>query len=345
MELDVPKKLYPFKRSNRYYSELSPEPESLLFGTIPSFLRSLFSKARGQGVSVSDWCMPAVLQKTSQDPVITWIGHSTFLIQIGGINILTDPIFGNASCLYRRMLPPGIPLDGLPAIDYVLLSHNHRDHMDSTALHAIKKQHNAQILVPAGDKRWFDRRSFNGVSEYMWWQSYKVAITSMYAPSIKFTFLPAAHWSQRGIFDKNKSLWGSWMIEWGSQTIYFAGDTAYAQHFSFIKDEFPKIDIALMPIGPCEPRDWMARTHTSPQEAGQAFLDLQATHFIPMHWATFAFGFDSFEMPLSLLKTWWQENSAMLADKYLHVPKVGQSLIFPQLQKTVPLSQERIIQL
>lgn len=345
MELAVSKLLYPTKKNKRYSSELSPEPESLLFGTLPSFIRSLFSKARGQVVPVSEWLSPSIISQRSQEPVITWIGHSTFLIQIAGLNILTDPIFGGASCFYPRMLPPGISLDSLPSIDYVLLSHNHRDHMDSTALHALKKHHMPQFLVPAGDKHWFDRRSFKGVSEFMWWQSYKAPIANTLNASLKFTFLPAAHWSQRGIFDKNKSLWGSWMIESEQHTIYFAGDTAYAKHFSLIANEFPQIDIALMPIGPCEPRSWMEKTHTSPQEAGQAFLDLNATHFVPMHWATFAFGFDSFDLPLNLLTAWWQGKQASLVDKQLHLPKVGQSLTFPRQVSELPISQETIIQL
>jgi L-ascorbate metabolism protein UlaG (beta-lactamase superfamily) len=244
------------------------------------------------------------------------------LIQIGNLNIITDPIFGDASFFYPRILPPGIILEDLPKIDVVLLSHNHRDHMDAKSLLALKnRSQETTFLVPKGDKAWFDKRNFEHCSEYTWWD-----YTSVESPSqcgqVTFSFLPAVHWSQRGLFDKNRSLWGSWLIEWGSQTIYFAGDTAYSQHFEIIAQECSAITTALMPIGPCDPEPHMRKNHVNAQEAVKGFIDLQAQQFVPMHWGTFQFGTDLFDTPINRLQTWWQQQEML--DRVLHIPKAGQ---------------------
>ncbi len=336
----VSKLIYPVKKNNRFCSELTVEPESLIFGTIPSFIKSLWHRSKRGPARVEDWHDPIMPLKSSIDPIITWIGHSTFLIQVGGINIMTDPIFGNASFLYPRLLPPGIHQRDLPEIDYILLSHNHRDHMDSASLMYLNSVYpSAKILVPDGDKEWFTKRDVHAVTECTWWQWYR--FNSQLFDAIKFTFVPAAHWSQRGLFDKNKSLWGGWMIECGPHTIYFAGDTAYAHHFKMIGEVFKNIDIAILPIAPCEPREWMKRTHIDPIQAGQAFLDLKARHFVPMHWGTFSLGTDYFELPIELLKQWWQKNKRQLADCYLHIVKAGQPMSeWAKEQEIIPVQSD-----
>lgn len=314
------KKLMPEIKNNRFFNPEqflgSSPPESLLFGTIPSFIRAIFSRIGKKTHDISEWVQSYhPVDTLLHNPHIFWIGHATFLIQINGVNILTDPVFGDLSFLFRRMLPPGIALDQLPKIDYVLLSHNHRDHMDTTSLIALKKKNpDLHCLVPHGDKNWFDRKGFKNVSEFGWWDE---KLTS----AIRFVFLPAAHWSRRGFFDRNKSLWGSWLIEAGER-IYFAGDTAYGIHFAEIAKEFNPIDIALMPIGPCEPNDWMKKTHVSGDGSLQAFHDLQASHFVPMHWGTFPLGIDQFDDPIKRLQSGWVEHE----HKKLHIIKVGQRL-------------------
>ena len=265
------------------------------------------------------------------DLAITWIGHSTFLIQIQGINILTDPVFANLSLLFPRVLPPGINLENLPPIDFVIISHNHRDHMDNRALVYLKNNHKAKYLVPIGDKAWFDKKGFDNVFEFMWWEEFKFA-NSLFNDFIEFIFLPAAHWSQRGLFDYNKSLWGSWMIRTKNKLIYFAGDTSYSSHFSKISGEFENIDLAIMPIGPCEPRQWMKYSHINAEEAGQGFLDLRAKQFIPMHWGTYFFGIDSLDLPIQRLSAWWNSQN-FEKDQILHLPKIGQ-------RKNIIISQD-----
>lgn len=288
---------------------------------------------------VEPWIQTPNLILAAHEPNVTWLGHSTFLIQIGGINILTDPIFGHPSFLFPRVLPLGIPVAQLPPIDAVILSHNHPDHMDAPSLYTIKQQFpHARILVPEGDKAWFDRRGYSNVSEHSWWEDSQIAVPNADITPVRFTFLPSIHWSARGLFDRNKSLWGSWMIEWDGHSIYFAGDTAYGHHFANIGHHFPSIDLALMPVGPCEPHDWMAHNHVSAEQAGQAFLDLKAKQFIPMHWGTFIFGYDHFELPIERISNWWQANADAVVGKKLHLCKVGQ-----RIDISVPLAESPLI--
>lgn len=257
----------------------------------------------------------------SQEPRITWIGHSTFLIQIAGKNILTDPIFGSLSFIFRRLVPAAIKVADLPPIDYLLISHNHYDHMNSASLLDIKQRFpSVKILVPMGDKKWFDAHNFEHVSEHMWWDE----IVDPVVKDLKFTFLPANHWSQRTLLDKNKSLWGSWMIQIATFKIYFAGDSSWGHHFAQIGKEFKDIDIACMPIAPGEPHEWMQETHINARQAVQAFIKLKAKMLIPMHWGTFQLGFDDFYTPIKLLKASWQEFKHELEHKELKIVKFGE---------------------
>ena len=340
-------KLYPFKRNGRFYFSKGQKPESLVFGTFPAFIHSLAKRKNGIPEAAHNWIALDTHSSESEEPVITWIGHSTFLIQVYGINILTDPIFGSASIFYPRMLQPGIEFNKLPPIHAVLISHNHRDHMDAPTLMALKQRGSSmRMLVPIGDKKWFDRRGFLHTTEFEWEQSAQV-VSPTASKKITCTFVPADHWSRRGLFDQNKSLWGGWVIKAGDTVIYFAGDTAYSKPcFSRIAHMFPKLDVVLMPVGPGEPRSLMKHAHVDADEAGQAFLDLNARHFIPMHWGTFAFGDDYFEAPLDKLQKWWLFNKEKLTHKKLHLIKVGQRFVVPQDQPDiiVPVERPRQIQ-
>jgi len=268
-----------------------------------------------------EWYAPEAVVHRSIEPKITWIGHASFLVQVGGINILLDPLFGTPSFLFNRLLPPGITADKLPPIDAVLLSHNHYDHMDTASLMRIKAENSSTFFVPRGDGAWFRSQDFKSVHEYEWWQSGLVDPNGW----VRVTFLPAHHWSARSLFDTNRSLWGSWMIEYNGYKIYFAGDTAWDDHFEHIKDAFGPIDVALLPIGPCEPHKWMLSSHLNAEQAGQAAVVLNARHSIAMHWGTFGFGVDHFTLPVKRIKTWWRRNADMVSMRQLHVIKVGAS--------------------
>lgn len=300
------------------------------------FLAGDHKKIKSHALSIQEqWLTePQFAQKTTA-PTVTWLGHATFLIQLDGMNILTDPVFDEISSLAPRLIQFPINPAKLPKIDVVLISHNHRDHVDEYSLQ-ILKNHNPKVCVPLGNKQWFQKRGFNDVVEMTWWDDISLQSGS-HAP-LKFTCLPAEHWTSRGLFDINKSLWSSWMISSADTNIYFAGDTAYADHFKFIGKAFSSIDIALLPIGPNEPREFQYEAHTSAEEAVQAFLDLDARHFIPMHWGTFMFGIDSFLTPIQRLLAHWKQQEQALTQRQLWIGKIGQQWSFDK--QIVEVAQE-----
>jgi L-ascorbate metabolism protein UlaG (beta-lactamase superfamily) len=334
-----PARPFPYTSKNHFYNDSCYKPESFWFGTVPSLIKSMAYQWYRKPIT-SNICMPASPVVPASDKLlITWIGHSSFLIQVGKINILVDPVFSSPSWFFPRLTPPGIAHDYLPHIDYILLSHNHPDHMEKMSLQRLKKRFsNVRILVAHGDKAWFDRQGFDLVSEHMWWDQI-IYESSDHQSQIIYTFLPAWHWSQQGIFDKNKSLWGSWMIECNGYRIYVAGDTAYATHFKSIAREFDPIDLALLPIGPCEPRSWMRHTHMDVVDSYKAFQDLQARYFIPMHWGTFAFGTDEIFTPITRLKNAWP------VDNYdqLRIMKIGERQTFEPWQQQAIMHEEQLI--
>jgi len=322
----MPHKIRPYYHNGRFYFDKQHKPESLIGESLPSLLAAMWANRKRRHIERHKWVCQDVPIERVDSCAITWLGHATFLIQIGGINILTDPIFGDVSRFFRRMLPCGIAPKQLPSIDVVLISHNHLDHMDKASLHIVRERNpDVSVFVPHGDGAWFSGRGFSTVSEHTWWQDQK--ITGLDGKELLFHFVPAAHWSQRGILDKNRSLWGGWVISWQGRTIYFAGDTAYGHHFASIAKEFPSIDIALMPIGPIEPEK-MRKTHISPEEAIEAFRELNARHFISMHWGTFPFGSDFFDEPMRRLSQRWEQLKKQLVQKELHRAKIGQRLHF-----------------
>jgi L-ascorbate metabolism protein UlaG (beta-lactamase superfamily) len=316
------KRIYP-ERSYGKYICCDGTNHEWFMPIVKTFIHSIkvFFCSNYAKINLADVMQRPTFPQRSDKPVITWLGHSTFLIQVAGKNILTDPIFGSLSFIFRRLIPLVIRIDDLPSIDYVLISHNHFDHMDSQSLLQLKhKFPQMKVLVPMGDKEWFDRHLFAKVSEHMWWES----IYDDEDSNIKFTFLPANHWSQRTLFDKNRSLWGSWMLQAHNFTLYFAGDTSWGAHFEQIGDEFKNIDVALLPVAPGEPRELMKSSHINAREAVQAFIKLKAKTFIPMHWGTYHLGFDDFYAPIELLKQSWHDFREQLVGKQLKVMKFGE---------------------
>ncbi len=231
-------------------------------------------------------------------PSVTWLGHATCLIKTVHSTILTDPVFGSLSLFYKRKLPK-VDHHLLPDLDVVLISHNHRDHLDKKTIMWLHRHKNPLFLVPQGDKKLFASWGITNAQECTWWDS-------VVHNDVTYTFVPAWHWSQRGVFDRNRSLWGGWVIEAAGQTVYFAGDTAYNQsYFTAIAQQFPAIDLALVPIGPGDPEHLMRRSHVNAELAGQLFLDSGARCLLPIHWGTFQFGHDRFDAPIKRLEAWW----------------------------------------
>ncbi|MED0964245.1 MBL fold metallo-hydrolase [Bacillus paramycoides] len=258
------------------------------------------------------------LQNNFKKTTVTWIGHSTFLIQMNGLNILTDPVWTNKLKLVPRLTQPGLALDELPKIDIVLISHGHYDHLDFSSLRQLNND--VLYLVPIGLKKLFTRKKFTNVKEYSWWDSITI-------DEVAFHFVPAQHWTRRSLFDMNTSHWGGWIIDnkITSETIYFCGDSGYFKGFKEIGKRF-SIDIALMPIGAYEPEWFMKVSHVSPEEAVQAYLDINATHFIPMHYGTFALADETPREAVTRLRNNW--NLRMLPWEQLHVLFLGQTFTY-----------------
>ena len=226
------------------------------------------------------------LDLMDSDNYAIWIGHSTFLIKKNGLTILTDPVFSDrASPLKnvgpKRLIPPAISLDSLPNIDFVTVSHNHYDHLDIRSLKEISLRNpEAKFLVPAGDMKLLKRKKIQNANEFEWWQSYKME-------DIEFIFTPVQHWSKRGLFDRNKSLWGGWFIKFDDFSIFHAGDTGYSDDFKETKLRLGSPKYAFIPIGAYDPEWFMAESHVNPEDAIQIMLDLGAENSFGMHWATF----------------------------------------------------------
>ena len=222
----------------------------------------------------------------NDDNYVIWVGHSTFLIKKSGVTILTDPIFSErASPLKnfgpKRLIPPALQITDIPNIDFVTVSHNHYDHLDTRSLKEISALHpNAIFLVPSGDLKLLKKNKINNVYEFEWWKSFK-------GKDFEFTFTPVQHWSKRSLFDRNKSLWGGWYIKHSDYSIYHAGDTGYSDDFKETRIRLGAPKYAFIPIGAYDPEWFMSDSHVNPEEAVQIMLDLQAEKGFGMHWATF----------------------------------------------------------
>jgi L-ascorbate metabolism protein UlaG (beta-lactamase superfamily) len=209
---------------------------------------------------------------------ITWLGHSSFLVQLDGVSLLLDPVLGDRmgpAGVMSRNVPPALRPEELPNIDASLVSHDHWDHMDVPTLRAV----GAVVLAGLGTDAPFAREKLQHVP-LRWWQTVKIR-------GIAITFVPSQHFSGRGLGGRDRTLWGGFVIQGPSATLYHSGDTGYFSGFKEIGRRFPGIDVAMLPIGAYDPRWFMAPVHVDPEEALQAFVDLGARTFVAMHWGTF----------------------------------------------------------
>ena len=239
---------------------------------------------------------------------LSWIGHSTFLLRLPGLTVLTDPVFSERCSPVgfigpKRVRAPGIALQDLPRIDLILLSHNHYDHMDIDSLRALHKHSPAaRIVTTLGNTAYLAKKRIPGAIELDWWQE-----TTVHGAHVTAT--PARHFSARTLWDRNETLWGGLYLHYKGTRIYFAGDTGYTKYFTEIRHRLGAPDLAMLPIGAYEPRWMMGPVHMNPADAVQAFIDLHAVRAVGMHFGTFQLTSEPIDAPLHDLK------AAMLAAK------------------------------
>ena len=243
---------------------------------------------------------------TQGDLRVTFVGHSTVLIQMDGLNILTDPVWSMRASPVpfagpKRHRPPGIRFDQLPTIDLVLQSHDHYDHFDIPTYRKITRaKWNPRYMVPLGVAQRLTSKRLartEQISELDWWDSVQVSA------HVRVTAIPALHFSGRGLRDRNRTLWSGYAIEGPSGRVVFAGDTAYGTHFRQIGERFPQPRLALIPIGAYRPQWFMGPVHISPQDAVKAHEDLGASTSVAIHFGTFRLADDGEdEPPLELRK-------------------------------------------
>src|SRR4030095_730007 len=224
------------------------------------------------------------LRVNSSRHTVPWIGHSTLLVQLDGVNFLTDPTWAGRTGPFGgvvgvgRYTPPAIAFDDLPRIDFVLISHDHYDHLDEPTVRHLASKFNPRFVGPLGIKKWLEDRGITNAVELDWGESVKIR-------GLTVVCTPAQHGSGRTLIDQGRRLWASWAVL-GSHRFYFAGDTGYYRHFKEIGDALGPFDLAALPIGSYTPRAIARSVHISPEEAIQASLDLRAARMVGIHWGT-----------------------------------------------------------
>jgi L-ascorbate metabolism protein UlaG (beta-lactamase superfamily) len=253
--------------------------------------------------------------RNATSPALTWIGHASYLVSLGGRSILLDPVFSERLALLPRNVPPGLARGDLPKIDLVCITHNHRDHMDAPSLRLIGTE--PVYVVPLGLGGWFRRAGYPRVVELQWWEQREIE-------GVAVTFVPSQHWSKRALFDDNDSLWGGYVLEREGVRVYHSGDTAYFDGFAQIAQRCGPITAAMLPIGAYEPRWFMRSQHMNPSDAVQAFEDLRADRFVAMHWGTFKLTDEPLDQPPQLLRACWAERN--LPEQRCTVPAIGETV-------------------
>jgi len=243
---------------------------------------------------------------------LTWVGHATWLIQLDGKSFLTDPVLSDSiPGFISRNVPPGVPWEELPPIDAALVSHNHYDHLDLPTL----KRLGVRVVAGLGTDRLLRREKLL-TTELGWWQSTEVG-------GVRITFVPAQHFSQRGLSDRNQALWGGFVIEGSSAAVYHAGDTGFFDGFREIGRRF-RLDAALLPIGAYDPRWFMEPAHIDPEQAVQAFEALGAGTLLAMHWGTFKLSDEPLDEPPRRLEA--ERLRRGLAPEAVRAPAIGEAV-------------------
>lgn len=298
------------------YENMDRIENNKTFSDMRNWYRERKSKQKDLTVQIPHASKKEVAEIVSnrQAPSITWIGHSTFLIQLKGLNILTDPVWAKRMGAQKRLTEPGMKMSDLPEIDVVLISHGHYDHLDFPTIKKLKGS--TTFYVPIGLRSAFVRRGYKNIVEANWWDAFE-------HEGLRISFVPAQHWTRRTLTDINTSHWGGWIVEEENHSLYFVGDTGYFRGFEEIANRF-EIDIVLMPIGAYEPEWFMTVSHINPEDSVKAFLELKGKTFIPMHYGAYRLADDTGPEALErLMKEWTRQK---LDREQLKVLAIGETL-------------------
>jgi L-ascorbate metabolism protein UlaG (beta-lactamase superfamily) len=266
--------------------------------------------------------VPANLERG--EVALTFINHITFLIQFADLNVLTDPVYSQRASPFQHLGPqrvrdPGLAFEDLPPIHLVLVTHNHYDHLDIETLLRLNEVHAPRFITSLGNRAFLKQFGLQAVDELDWWQSIDVAGATI-------TLTPAQHWSTRGPGNRNRTLWGGFVLAASARQVFFAGDTGYGKHFAAVRDRYGPMDLALLPIGAYKPRWFMRDQHMDPEDAVRAHIDLAARASIGTHFGCFALTDEGIDDPLIALAT-ARERYAIAPDAF-QVLETGETRLF-----------------
>ena len=283
----------------RLFFNPAGRPQLRSFGNLP---RWWWQRLRGQG---SRWSAAAPPPRRPALPTevpaghaaVTFIGHSTFLLQFAGLNVLTDPIFSDRASPFawagpKRVRPPALSVAELPRIDVVLLSHNHYDHLDLPSLRALARRFRPQFVTSLGNRAWLEQRDFAGVAELDWWQEHRAG------SGLTVIATPAQHFAARWPWDRCRTLWAGFSLRTSAGHVFFCGDSGWSPHFAEVRDRLGPPRLALLPVGAYEPRWFMASVHMNPDEAVRAHQALESRRSLAMHFGTFQLTDEAIDAPL-----------------------------------------------
>lgn len=262
----------------------------------------------------------------NDDVAITFIGHSTFLVQSRDVRILIDPVYSDYAGPFGRLGPrrvrkPGMAFGDLPQIDLVLLSHNHYDHCDLPTHRRLVRRDDPSYITPLGNARVLNKAGATKIEERDWWESAE-------AKGVRVTITPAQHFSARTPWDRNRALWGGFVFDVAGARIYFAGDSAYMSRFEEIRERCGPIHVALLPIGAYEPRWFMKPVHMNPAEAVRAHVDLGSPLSVAMHFGTFRLTTEAIDAPITDLHAALDERG--ISHDRFRVLEVGETMFVPR---------------
>ena len=266
-------------------------------GSLWSFFKARFRSGKWAKYNPGRYAVPTATPELAGTDVIeatnavaTWIGHATVLVQHQGVNVLTDPVFSQFASPVgfagpKRITQPALSIEQLPGIDLVVISHDHYDHLDTWSIRQLGDT--PMYLVPLGLRDWLIAKGIDAsrVVELDWWESTELEIKGQ---RLRLTATPAQHFSGRGLFDRDKTLWASWAVEWDDFGLWFGGDTGYNdQQFREIGERVAPIDLAIIPIGAYAPEWFMGTVHVNPEDAVRIHQDIGARNSIGIHWGAF----------------------------------------------------------